>query len=663
MIVKVVVNMVMRLVVKVVMKVILSCMRGFADRQTDRRTDEQMDIGEVSSIYFLKTSHIHFLLVILVIISTSTKSFCMYIKFYCSQINLTMIEEEFHLTWNNYSDHMKKMLHYLMTSQTLSDVTLVCDDKILMEAHKIILISCSKFFEAILHPLTQSSDCKPIIYLKGINHQEMESILQFMYLGEARFSQERTSEFLRVATELELKSICKIDENNMQKEISMGDNTNELCKESVIDTLSEDHMIQSNESGKLEFNSIDCDEILDFQKPGNSINYDKMCSEETFGIESPKLENSNESNEQQSKQTKEVEVAAQYSQLQPIEINKYTPKVPLDIRDDLDVRRAIDNLNKWKSKKSGSKKETSFFCPLCALKYSNKKNLERHMESKHPELLPDRVCPHCKDFITKDLEILKSHMITEHRDQCPECKKCKVAFHLSKELFRHNRKVHNETHYICDVCNSTFVRRAAFQMHQADFHNMKHFCVMCDYSTRTENLLHLHTVTYHDGEGRKFQCSQCKRKFLNNSSLLGHIRFTHDHIRINCELCDFKATNKTQVREHILRVHAGVTIFCPVCNGEFGSKATLHEHMKSIHSDGEKTVICDHCDKKFQRNSDLKKHTKRTHLKIKKHECSKCNFLAFSKNEVDKHEITHLSKMKVCDKCEKQYKHNHTYKK
>ena len=85
--------------------------------------------------------------------------------------------------------------------------------------------------------------------------------------------------------------------------------------------------------------------------------------------------------------------------------------------------------------------------------------------------------------------------------------------------------------------------------------------------------------------------------------------------------------------------------------------------MKSIHSDGEKTVICDHCDKKFQRNSDLKKHTKRTHLKIKKHECSKCNFLAFSKNEVDKHEITHLSKMKVCDKCEKHYKHNHTCKK
>ena len=89
-----------------------------------------------------------------------------------------MKEEDFFLTWNDHSDHMKQMLQDLIISKSFTDVTLVCDDKIQLEAHKIILISCSKFFEAILNPLTNMNEYKPFIYLKGINHHEMESILQ-----------------------------------------------------------------------------------------------------------------------------------------------------------------------------------------------------------------------------------------------------------------------------------------------------------------------------------------------------------------------------------------------------------------------------------------------------------------------------------------------------
>jgi len=211
-------------------------------------------------------------------------------------------------------------------------------------------------------------------------------------------------------------------------------------------------------------------------------------------------------------------------------LNKYTPSTPLDIRNDSDVRRAIANLDKQKEDKPILKEETSFFCHLCALKYSNKKNLERHVQAKHPESLPDRVCQHCKDFITKDFEILKLHVITEHREHCHECKKCQVTFYLSQELFRHNRKVHNETHYICELCHSTFKQIAPFQKHQADIHNIRHYCDICEFSTRTENLLRYHKSTYHDGEGKKFQCSQCDKKFLKRGDLWAHIRFTHENI-------------------------------------------------------------------------------------------------------------------------------------
>merc|ERR1719342_1732498 len=48
-----------------------------------------------------------------------------------------------------------------------------------------------------------------IIYLRGIQSHEIESILQFIYLGEATFYQERMNEFLAVAKSLQVKEISK----------------------------------------------------------------------------------------------------------------------------------------------------------------------------------------------------------------------------------------------------------------------------------------------------------------------------------------------------------------------------------------------------------------------------------------------------------------------
>ena len=44
-------------------------------------------------------------------------------------------------------------------------------------------------------------------YLRGIKSYELESILQFMYLGEGRFYHERMREFIKVAQDLEVKEI------------------------------------------------------------------------------------------------------------------------------------------------------------------------------------------------------------------------------------------------------------------------------------------------------------------------------------------------------------------------------------------------------------------------------------------------------------------------
>ena len=43
-----------------------------------------------------------------------------------------------------------------------------------------------------------------MLYMRGVDHQEMRSILQFMYLGEANIKQERTDKFLEFARDLHI---------------------------------------------------------------------------------------------------------------------------------------------------------------------------------------------------------------------------------------------------------------------------------------------------------------------------------------------------------------------------------------------------------------------------------------------------------------------------
>ena len=112
--------------------------------------------------------------------------------------------EKYNLTWHTYPDHLKGMMKDFMENDNFADVTLICEDKKKIRAHKNILSACSPILKDIFHA-DQSAHCN--IYLRGVFHSEMESILQFIYLGEATFHEERMNEFLAVSKSLEIKEL------------------------------------------------------------------------------------------------------------------------------------------------------------------------------------------------------------------------------------------------------------------------------------------------------------------------------------------------------------------------------------------------------------------------------------------------------------------------
>ena len=116
--------------------------------------------------------------------------------------------------WHSYSDHLREALNEMMLSSEFADVTLVTDDKQQIRAHRNILSAASPVFKSILQ--IDSNNANPVIYLRGIQHSEMESIMQFIYLGEARFYEDRMSEFITVSKNLEIKELSTCIEMNDQ---------------------------------------------------------------------------------------------------------------------------------------------------------------------------------------------------------------------------------------------------------------------------------------------------------------------------------------------------------------------------------------------------------------------------------------------------------------
>ena len=148
-----------------------------------------------------------------------------------------MHQEKYSLTWHTYSDHLKSMMKELMMNEDYSDVTLVTEDKKHIKANICILSACSPVFKDMLKKENKSN---PIIYLRGIQYSEMESIMQFIYLGEATFYKERMGEIIAVAKSLEIKQLCNAEpESNDQPHdeptsCDLDSSTKEVKEENII---------------------------------------------------------------------------------------------------------------------------------------------------------------------------------------------------------------------------------------------------------------------------------------------------------------------------------------------------------------------------------------------------------------------------------------------
>ena len=114
------------------------------------------------------------------------------------------------LSWQNFSQHLRGLLEDVLTSKDFTDVTIISEDQEQFRAHKMVLSASSPVFRNIINCLPAKD---PVIFLKGVKQEEMKSILEFIYIGQASFCEERLQEFLKVAKVLEIKEISGNEKN------------------------------------------------------------------------------------------------------------------------------------------------------------------------------------------------------------------------------------------------------------------------------------------------------------------------------------------------------------------------------------------------------------------------------------------------------------------
>ena len=340
--------------------------------------------------------------------------------------------DKYTLTWHTYPDHLRGMMKEMMTSEDFADVTLVSDDKKTIRAHRNILSGSSTVLKEILKMETQSNH--PVIYLRGIQYLEIESILQFMYLGEAKFYEERTKEFLSVVKNLEINMLSKgVELKDSQTEDTSDEETSEESAEKLNENTKNHEageqidMVESNDSAQQS--------MIDKQMLSKLTLYHcKQCDK------------------------------------------SYTGKGAL-----------------WSHNKSVHE-GFRFECNKCDYKAHYKNHLTKHIQSIHEGF--KYACIQC-DYQAKHQSGLTVHNQSVHKGVKYSCSQCNQQFTQQSNLTTHIQSVHEGVKYACNQCDKQFTQLNSLTVHIQSLHEgVKYACNHCNYEG-SRPALRLHMKSKH----------------------------------------------------------------------------------------------------------------------------------------------------------------------
>ena len=345
------------------------------------------------------------------------------------------------------------------------DVTLVSDDCTQFQAHKVVLGAASPLLRKIL---LDNPHHHPLVYLQGIHHQELGSILHFIYKGQAKFPRNRLSKILKNIKELQIKQkdtrVKAVGLNyELQKELKQ---TGDEGEQQYQNSMSIDENSVNNSVDKfydIEFDSDSGDHYnreLMYNNGGNSErDYINMPSDKLYTCNSCS--------------------------------KRYTSKAGLK--------------NHFKIQHEGYR----YPCNECNYQATDPGVMKRHTEALHEQI--SYPCDYC-DYSASRKDTLRIHQIAKHIDK-------------SKKQSDKSKK-HTDVKYYCDQCDYKGKKLSSFKNHKKAMHgNTRHICNVCHYEASRGSILKRHKQSTH--EGLMYPCDECNHSFTRMEHLRRHQQTKH----------------------------------------------------------------------------------------------------------------------------------------
>ena len=323
-----------------------------------------------------------------------------------------MIESKnFVLKWEKFSSNLLESVREQKCIEDLKDVTLVSSDNHHVKAHKIILCAGSEVMKNIIlnNPRTM-----PLIYLRGIGHNVLLSILEFMYYGQTLVNQDFFKDFMAVSIELKIKGLTIFkseisDELNVEKNSNDQEIEQQHQKLQVTSTPQEENHVNKNVVHAVENheNEYEGNEIM--ETVVEECNDDDLLNDGKSDSTSDML-NLFASNE---------------------EISNH------DTNDDA-KSKVVEFIDK-----SMSGNEASILaCKTCDFVTNDRKKYTRHKYYKHKPITY-AYCKECR-FKSKYMSAVKAHARAMHQGEIYQCQFCDLKTSRKGNLQRHEIRAHGD---------------------------------------------------------------------------------------------------------------------------------------------------------------------------------------------------------------------------
>jgi len=312
--------------------------------------------------------------------------------------------EKFCLRWNDFERNISLAFRDIREEKDFFDCTISCGSR-QIDAHKLILSACSPFFRTVLK---QNPHEHPLLYLKGVQFNDLQAVLNFMYHGEVNVAQEELNSFLSVAEDLQVKGLTQDNSSsggtsrhkkahqerprNLQQHYTNSSHTNPLASQETPYQVGDIEEIKIPEIKKEPYTATQ----------QAYISLDPLTTSQHMDIVTKQVVNPDTAMQMATTDERYVEEENDFDYRQYDAQEEGVASYQIQ---GMDPNQ--DVVESFAEKMEGGK----YSCKLCGFVTRDKYNIRWHLEGKH-ELGPGYQCDICKQ------ELKTKKHLTQHRLLC-----------------------------------------------------------------------------------------------------------------------------------------------------------------------------------------------------------------------------------------------------